>query len=211
MSSAPLDRRERRALCDLFTELGPEAPTLCEGWATLDLAAHLVMRERDLRAGFVILGGSRFDSLGERLMDRTRSRGYATLVAQLRSGPPLHWRLPGVGPLVNLNEWFVHHEDVRRANGQAPRRAVDELDAELWRLLGRSSRLMLRGLKGTGLTLDAPGFGTRVVRKGLPMATMTGPPQELVLFLNGRRDAAEVTIQGDQPALDALAAARLGV
>ena len=38
-------RDERIALCDLLDETGPEAPTLCEGWRTLDLAAHLVLRE----------------------------------------------------------------------------------------------------------------------------------------------------------------------
>ena len=46
MAPASLAQSERAALCDLFTELGPEAPTLCAGWSTADLAAHLVARER---------------------------------------------------------------------------------------------------------------------------------------------------------------------
>jgi hypothetical protein len=33
----------------------------------------------------------------------------------------------------------------------------------------------------------------------------------LVLFLNGRRGAAQVEVTGDEAAVDALAAARLGV
>ena len=46
-------REERRALCELLDETGPDAPTLCEGWTTGDLAAHLVLRERrpDAAAG----------------------------------------------------------------------------------------------------------------------------------------------------------------
>ncbi len=46
-------REERRALCALLDETGPDAPTLCEGWTTGDLAAHLVLRERrpDAAAG----------------------------------------------------------------------------------------------------------------------------------------------------------------
>ena len=52
----PLDARERSELCDLFLAVGPEAPTLCDGWTTLDLAAHLVVREHDPRSGFAILG-----------------------------------------------------------------------------------------------------------------------------------------------------------
>lgn len=52
-------RRERRALVATFREVGPQAPTLCEGWNTTDLAAHLVVRERrlDATAGIAFLSG----------------------------------------------------------------------------------------------------------------------------------------------------------
>ncbi|HEX6919337.1 MAG TPA: maleylpyruvate isomerase family mycothiol-dependent enzyme, partial [Actinomycetes bacterium] len=43
-------RAERAALSDLLESLGPDAPTLCEGWDTRDLAAHLVVRERRMDA-----------------------------------------------------------------------------------------------------------------------------------------------------------------
>src|SRR4029453_1719300 len=90
----PLDAVERDQLCDLFLELGPDAPTLCEGWATIDLAAHLVMREHDPRSGLAILGGDRFAELEDKLMAKGRARGYDSLVERLRSGPPLvPWRL----------------------------------------------------------------------------------------------------------------------
>ena len=46
---------ERAALCDLLDELGPDQPTLCEGWQTRDLAAHLVVREHRLDAAPGIL------------------------------------------------------------------------------------------------------------------------------------------------------------
>jgi len=45
------DAVERAQLSDLFDELGPEAPTLLAPWTTRDLAAHLVLRERDYLAG----------------------------------------------------------------------------------------------------------------------------------------------------------------
>ena len=38
-------QEERLALCALLDKSGPDAPTLCEGWTTGDLAAHLVLRE----------------------------------------------------------------------------------------------------------------------------------------------------------------------
>src|SRR5262249_33102419 len=50
-------RDERTALCALLGETGPGAPTLCEGWRTGDLAAHLVMRERRPDAAAGLLGG----------------------------------------------------------------------------------------------------------------------------------------------------------
>lgn len=212
MSTPPLDATERDQLCDLFLELGPDAPTLCEGWATLDLAAHLVVRERDPRGGLVILGGSRFAGLEGKLMGRAKDQGLDALVATLRKGPPaVPWRLPGLRPLLNLNEWFVHHEDVRRANGLPPRTGLDRLDASLWGTLQGAGRFMVRGLGGVGLTVEAPGRGQKVLRKGTPSATLTGPPQELVLYLNGRRGPAEVTLTGDATATEALAQADLGV
>src|SRR5439155_20488720 len=56
MARMGVARDERSALCDLFAEVGPDAPTLCGGWLTRDLAAHLVIRERrpDAAAGIVI-------------------------------------------------------------------------------------------------------------------------------------------------------------
>jgi uncharacterized protein (TIGR03085 family) len=207
-----LDAVERDQLCDLFLELGPDAPTLCEGWTTIDLAAHLVTREHDLRSGLAIMGGDRFAGLERKLLEKGRAQGYEKLVERLRSGPPLvPWRLPGLRAALNLNEWFVHHEDVRRANGRAPRTGVDELEGALWGFVGRASGLALRSLKGAGLEVVAPGYGEKRLKKGTPLVTMTGGPQELVLYVNGRRAGAQVELVGDQPALDALATARLGV
>ena len=203
---------ERDELCDLFLELGPDAPTLCEGWATLDLAAHLVVRERDPRGGLVILTPKgRFAGLEAKLMGKAKGKGLETLVDRLRSGPPLVYRTPGLRTALNLNEWFVHHEDVRRANGQGPREGLDELDAALWKLLGGAGRFMVRGLGDVGLTVEAPGFGTKTVHKGTPAVTLTGAPTELSLYLNGRRAAAQVEIAGDDTARTALDGARLGI
>ena len=212
MPDQPLDARERAELCDLLLETGPAAPTLCEGWATLDLAAHLDIREHDPQAGLAILGGDRFASLERRLMDGARARGFEALVERLRGGPPLvPWRLPVLRPLLNDNEWFVHHEDVRRANGRGPRTDRPDLDATLWTSVRRMGPLFLRRVKGAGVELVAPGFGEVPARGSGPRARVTGGPQELVLFLFGRRGAARVTITGPDEAVAALAEARLGI
>jgi uncharacterized protein (TIGR03085 family) len=208
----PIDARERAELCDLFVARGPDAPTLCEGWATLDLAAHLVVRENDVRSGMVILGGERFSGLERKLMDGARAQGYERLVERLRGGPPaVPWRLPGLRPLLNTNEWFIHHEDVRRANGEAPRTDRPDLDETLWSMLRRGARFMLRGVKGAGVALEAPGLGEIPARGDGPAVRLVGGPQELVLYLSGRRAAAKVDISGPDEARVALAAAKLGI
>lgn len=212
MPDQPLDARERAELCDLLLETGPAAPTLCEGWTTLDLAAHLDVREHDPRAGLAILGGDRFASLERRLMDGARARGFEALVERLRGGPPLvPWRLPVLRPLLNDNEWFVHHEDVRRANGRGPRTDRPDLDATLWTSVRRMGPLFLRRVEGAGVELVAPGFGEVPARGSGPRARVIGGPQELVLFLFGRRGAARVTITGPDEAVSALAEATLGI
>src|SRR5437667_638875 len=58
VADVPFDALERQQLCDLFVELGPDAPTLLEPWSTRDLAAHLVLREHDhLAAPGLVLPG----------------------------------------------------------------------------------------------------------------------------------------------------------
>ncbi len=207
----PLDARERRELCDLFEELGPDAATLCEGWTTLDLAAHLVVRERDPRSAPGIVLGGRFESSLERLMDRARARGYATLVEAVRNGPPLGpFAVPGLRTLLNLNEYVVHHEDVRRANGLEPRTGRDELQDQLWALLRRGARLMLRRVSGASVRLARPDGREARVGHG-PEVCLTGDPVELLLYLQGRKGAAMVELGGPADAIAALTAARLGI
>jgi hypothetical protein len=41
-----LAQRERAELADLLDEVGPDHPTLDEGWQTQDLLVHLLIRER---------------------------------------------------------------------------------------------------------------------------------------------------------------------
>ena len=126
MADIPFDTRERFALCDLFKELGADASTLIEGWTAQDLAAHIVLRERDPIAGPCIILPGPFQRFAERRRVRlARQREFGWLVARIRSGPPPGlFRIGWVRSFPNLNEFFVHHEDVRRANGLGPPRAT---------------------------------------------------------------------------------------
>ena len=200
MRDLPFDAQERLALCDLFDELGADAPTLLDGWTARDLAAHIVLRERDPIAGpCLVLPGlfQRFaERRGARLAEHTE---FGSLVARIRSGPPPGlFRIGWVRSFPNLNEFFVHHEDVRRANGLGPRDTLTPaLEAALWRNVRRGSRYLSRRLRGAGLEIVWAGTDARVtVRKAEPTARLSGPPGELLLYIFGRQAAAQVEVLG---------------
>lgn len=212
MTAPTVARAERLALCDLLTEVGADAPTLCEGWTTFDLAAHLVVRERrpDSGPGLVIPALAGWT---ERVRMGAKHRGYDRLVELVRSGPPIYspFALPGADAAANTIEYFVHHEDVRRARaGWEPRSLSADVEEELWRRGSRGSRMVFRKV-GSGVVLRRPDGTTHVAKAASPSVTISGPPAELVLFSSGRRAHARVQIDGDPAALEALAAAQLGV
>jgi uncharacterized protein (TIGR03085 family) len=209
----PLDQRERDELCDLLLELGPDAPTLCEGWTTLDLAAHVVVREREPLTAPGLFS-RRFAPYTDRRRQHQADQGLEATVGRLRAGPPLiPWRVPKLRTLLNLVELTVHHEDVRRANGGGPRTDRPELDEALWVLLRGQGRLSGRRIHGAGLDLvrtDRPATPIHV-KSGPPLAELAGPPIDLVLYLSGRKDAARVALTGPDDAVAAVRAARMGV
>jgi uncharacterized protein (TIGR03085 family) len=199
MGDFAFDIRERRQLCDLFDELGPGVATLLGDWTAHDLAAHLVLREHDLVAGPCLVLPDPFKRFAERRRQGLAARhDFEWLVAQIRSGPPPgFFRIGWVRSFPNLNEFFVHHEDVRRANGMTPRMLSAELDAALWRNVSRGSRYLTRRLRGAGLEIEWAGTSERSrVRPGRPTARLVGLPGELLLYLFGRQPAAQVEITG---------------
>jgi uncharacterized protein (TIGR03085 family) len=178
-----------------------------------DLLAHLVVRERrpDLAAGIWL------PPLRHRL---ARGQGevaradFADLVERVRSGPPA-WHPAAVGVVddrVNLVEMFVHHEDIRRANGRAARPDLGVVGPALARTLRLTARLLFRRA-ATGVVLEPDG-GEPITAKGTTdrgTVTLRGPSPELVLYGYGRTSVAEVVADGDPAAVAALAGSRLGL
>ena len=112
MAPPSLAQQERNTLCDLFVELGPDASTLCEGWVTADLAAHLVVRERRPDSGPGLVWPP-LAGYTEKVRRAVRDRvAWEKLIENVRHGPPLLLR-PFDGPM-NTVEFFIHVEDVRR-------------------------------------------------------------------------------------------------
>lgn len=194
---------ERKKLAQLFAEVGPDAPTLCEGWAARDLAAHLYVRENDpLSAAGMMVGP--LEGRLDNAMEKQKSRDYAELVRDWSAGPAKLNPMRLMDPLVNGIEHFVHHEDLRRGDGVARPREFDAETTEM--LLGRLKQMapmLLRGsdkpviLTPTGGVPIVVGDKRGVAERGDDVVRVSGAPGELLLWAFGR-DVVEVTIEGDE-------------
>jgi uncharacterized protein (TIGR03085 family) len=199
---------ERTALADALTEVGPDAPTLCEGWTAADLVAHVYVREHrpDATPGVLPLGP--WSSYTERVMrSALRVQGFAALVDAIRTPPPL-LRIARIDDGVNTVEMFVHTEDVRRANDLPMREHDDAFEAAIWRRLARQARLSFRRVPAAITLTPTIGGAPTTVGKGGPAVTVSGAPTELLLLAYNRKEHARVTITGE--GVDALRAAKLG-
>ena len=206
-----LARDERLALCALLDETGPQAPTLCEGWTTLDLAAHLVLRERrpDAAAGIMVGALAPYTRRVQRTL--AEQTPFGGLVAAIRNGPPRlsPMRVAALDERTNLVEFFVHHEDVRRGQPEwKPRDLSAGLSDELWRRL-KLARFLLRKVR-VGVEYareDGPAGDEAVpsyrmpIHRGTPVVTVIGTPAELTLFTAGRRGAAQIRMDGTDNAV----------
>ncbi|HEY2506375.1 MAG TPA: TIGR03085 family metal-binding protein [Streptosporangiaceae bacterium] len=209
-------RDERLALCALLTDLGPGQPTLCAGWQTGDLAAHLVLREHRPDAGAGVMGGPLAGYTRRAQARLARKTPFPDLVESIRNGPPRlsPFGLPGADERLNMVEYFVHHEDVRRAQQTwQPRELSVSQAGELWARLGLA-RMMLRkapvGVELVRADAPAPGDGRvrLTVKARTPVVTVTGSPAELTLWAMGRTSVADVALTGSDADVAALRAWR---
>lgn len=197
---------ERAALADLMAKLGPDAPTLCDGWTTRDLAAHLIVRatRADAAAGIALRGLAEHT---KRVQAQVAARPWPALLAQVRRRP---WWSVLIDEAVNRNEYFIHHEDVRRAQpGWQPRELEPGFAAALWIGLRTPARLALRRTPAQ-VTITAPGHGSVVAGRGGPLVDLVGPPGELLLFVTGRQAHARVELAGPEEITDRMRTRRYG-
>ncbi|TMR10001.1 TIGR03085 family protein [Nonomuraea turkmeniaca] len=205
-------RGERAALCDLLDRLGPDAPTLCAGWTTYDLAAHLVLRERrpDAMGGIALKPLAGYTASVQNGLKAKHP--YPELVGMVRKPGGVYGLLPFLDEAVNALELFVHHEDVRRAQPSwEPRELSPDLDRLIWKRVSSGARLMLRRSPvgvvlhrlGGGVALGGPRQGARV--------EVTGTASELLMFCFGRQEHARVELAGDPSAVSRLREAHLGM
>jgi len=197
---------ERKALADALAQAGPDAPTLCTGWTTTDLAAHLVTREHrlDTGPGIILPSGTPFGRWTERVQAQYARKPFDQLVARFAEGPSrLSWaRLPGVDARVNLLEHLVHCEDVRRAQpGWEPRDLPAERQRAIWRSITQTGRMLLRRSPVPVRFTTPDGDTHQVISR--PSAggsgqgiDIIGAPAELAFYTFGRREHARVELAG---------------
>jgi uncharacterized protein (TIGR03085 family) len=205
-------KRERLLFADLLEAAGPDAPTLCEGWQARDLAAHAVVRDRrpDAAGGMVI---SALKGRLDRVQAEYLAKPFDELVQLIRTGPQKMspFSIKQFDEAANTTEFYIHAEDIRRAQPDWTPRELDRVFADaLWTRLERSGRLMGRK-SPVGLVLRLPDGRTAVAHRGTPVVTVTGDAGELVLFLSGRQRVARVEMEGDKEAIAQIQEAKFGV
>lgn len=208
----PTVHDRRQELCDLLAGLTAtqwSAETLCAGWDAGDIAAHLIVREREPWTGPGLVLGGPFASLTDARRRAWKARGRGVLLATLRAGPP--WPLT-MGPLAQTQvvEDWIHEQDVRRGSAGLTTPDPDaDLSAVLFHAAGRfaSRTLAVDGDVVVDLTDGDRSVRLRT-RARLPLAlrtsaqpdvTIAGPSGELLLYAVGRA-GAQVTITGDDAA-----------
>ncbi len=206
-------RRERAELCELFADLGPDQPTLCGDWTTRDLAAHLVVRERrpDAAIGIVV---SKLAAYTDKVQAGVADDDWGDLVDTVRSGPPF-WspaRIAKVDELTNTVEFFVHLEDVRRAQPTwEPRRLDADLIEALYGVLGKMAKQLVKS-SPVGIVLEPDDdHGPIIAKQAEPSVTVRGPVGELMMFVYGRQAHSRVELFGDDASVAAANAAEFGI
>lgn len=207
-----MSKTERAHLCDLALQVGQDDPTLCGDWTVKDLVVHLLIREGSpATVGITV---SRLSGLTDLASRRLVDREFTVLVERLRNGPPIYspLRIDKLDKMFNTLEYFVHHEDVRRAQPTWQARELSAREQKLlWKQISVGGKGLVRDAK-VGVVLERSDKGERVVLKpGEPSVVVRGLPSELVLYVFGRREQADVEFEGAPADIDALNGADLGI
>lgn len=210
MATPPLARRERHRLCDTALVLGEDAPTLCGDWTAKDLVVHLLVREGSpLGSAGLVIGP--LSGLTDRAMARVGKRDFRVLVEKLRDPGLTPYAVKPIEVLGNTLEYFVHHEDLRRAQPAWKPRELAKADEDvIWRALKLGGRMLARDVDVPLRVGRADAAGTVTLQKGPDALTIVGKPSELVLFLFGRNQVRDLTFDGPAESIAAVRGADLG-
>ena len=207
----------REVLAETLLAAGPDSPTLCRGWKTRDLAAHLYLRERKAAVGLGLIIkrlSKASDNATAKLASKLKTADdYTELVKAFRAGPPAlsPMKIKALDESSNLIEYFVHTEDIRRAVDRWAPRALDEEYSEaLWDELIKRAAILYRGVD-LGIVLVRPSGPRHVARRAPVSVAIVGEPGELLMHAHGRTRHALVTFEGQADAVALLQSAEVGL
>ncbi len=178
---------EYRALADLLASAGPgvwDEPSLCEGWRTREVVAHVTMPVRYSGPAFMAeleaVGGD-FTRLSNTVAERDGALPTDTLLADLRSEALHEWEPPGGGPEGALTHCVIHSLDIVEAVPLA-RRIPEARILAVLALVAAEGTPNLFGVDLEGVELRADDLEW----SGGSGALVTGPAQALALVACGR-------------------------
>jgi uncharacterized protein (TIGR03083 family) len=176
------------AFAELLEAAGPhvwDEPSLCEGWRTREVVAHVTMPVRYPGPAFMAeleAAGGDFTRLSNTVAARDGALPAERLLADLRSDVLHHWQPPGGGEDGALTHCVVHCLDVIEAVPLS-RRMPDERITRVLSLVADPTGTNLFGTDLSGVELRADDLEWSSGEGAL----VTGPAQALVLVASGRR------------------------
>ncbi len=206
-----LARHERAALCTAALAAGPEAPTLCGDWDVKDLVCHLLVRENS-PIGAPGIAISALSGLTDREMRRLRRQPFPKLVEKVRKRRLTPSAIGPVDAAFNTVEFFVHHEDIRRAQPRWRRRPMSqEARDALWKAVQAPAQRIVREARVPVVIRRTDTGETATLRAGRDPVEVAGPVSEVVLFLYGRAQLRDLELSGPEEKVARLRGADLGI
>jgi uncharacterized protein (TIGR03083 family) len=193
------------ALADLLEASDPavwDAPSLCEGWRTREVVAHMTMPARysgpEFMAELEAAGGD-FASLSDTIAARDGALPAETLLSGLRSEVLHGWQPPGGGVEGALTHCVIHELDITEAV-PLQRRVPGPRIARVLAIVAGPGSPNIFGVDLSGVHLRADDLDWSTGSGAL----VTGPAQALALVACGRQlppgrlggDAAERFTRG---------------
>jgi len=178
---------EYRALADLLEASGPavwDAPSLCEGWHTREVVAHMTMPARYSGASFMAeleAAGGDFTRLSDTVAERDGALPPASLLDDLRSEVLHGWQPPGGGMEGALTHCVIHGLDIVEAV-PLERRVPDERIVRVLGIIAAPGAPNFFGVDLEGVELRADDLEW-TYGSGAPVS---GTAQALALVVCGR-------------------------
>jgi uncharacterized protein (TIGR03083 family) len=179
---------EYRDLADLLEQLPQtswDAPTLCAGWRTREVVAHLTMPVRYSKPRFVIelaRAKGNFNQLADRCAQRDAGLDAEILLAALRCDKLHSWKPPGGGYDGALTHIVIHGLDITVALGVNRRVPAGRLRSVLEVVATPKSRRFF-GPDLSGVELRANNLDWSLGSG----AALCGQAEDLALVLCGRK------------------------